>query len=402
MDAKEALLQHFAQLVAFLPPFVLFLGAVAGHLALLSVSLNIWYGHPFPKPFLGALRKLHTLLVPVGPVAFYLLYGFDLDAAWTPAPVGWQCVPALWLAASLVTGLTILPMVTLLRWLRVRPAAVLSNHTHTLDVAAKLGWKPIGDGKKRLAAHLPYNEIFQVDCTEKTFHLPHLPAAWDGLTILHLTDLHFCGTPDRRFYFEVMDRCRDWQPDLVAITGDIVDGPRHHRWLLPILGRLRWQVAAFAILGNHDKWYDPPKTRRRLGKLGIRVLGNGWQQLAVRGQPLTVIGHEGPWFRPEPDLTQCPPEGFRLCLSHTPDNLPWARRHQVDLMLAGHVHGGQIRIPGIGSILVPSRYSRRYDCGTFHEPPTLLHVSRGLAGQHPVRYFCKPEVTKIVLRNTPV
>jgi predicted MPP superfamily phosphohydrolase len=67
-------------------------------------------------------------------------------------------------------------------------------------------------------------------------------------------------------------------------------------------------------------------------------------------------------------------------------------------MLAGHNHGGQIRVPFFGSILVPSQFSRRYDCGTFHEPPTLLNVSRGLAGQHPLRYFCRPEVTRITLR----
>ena len=68
-------------------------------------------------------------------------------------------------------------------------------------------------------------------------------------------------------------------------------------------------------------------------------------------------------------------------------------------MLAGHVHGGQIRFPVVGSVFVPSRYSRRYDCGTFDEPPTLLHVSRGLGGQHPLRYNCRPEVTLLVLRS---
>jgi len=66
-------------------------------------------------------------------------------------------------------------------------------------------------------------------------------------------------------------------------------------------------------------------------------------------------------------------------------------------MLSGHVHGGQIRLPWIGSILVPSRYGRRYDCGTFAEAPTLLHVSRGVSGEHPLRYHCKPEVTLLTL-----
>jgi predicted MPP superfamily phosphohydrolase len=194
-----------------------------------------------------------------------------------------------------------------------------------------------------------------------------------------------------------MDRCAAWEPDLVALTGDLVDSWHHQRWLLPLLGRLRWREAALAILGNHDYYFDPPLLRRRLERLGIHYLGNSWRQLEVRGEPLVVIGHEGPWRKPEPDLSDCPSDLFRLCLSHTPDNIAWARRHQIDLMLSGHVHGGQIRLPWIGSILVPSRYGRRYDCGTFAEAPTLLHVSRGVSGEHPLRYHCKPEVTLLTL-----
>jgi predicted MPP superfamily phosphohydrolase len=70
-------------------------------------------------------------------------------------------------------------------------------------------------------------------------------------------------------------------------------------------------------------------------------------------------------------------------------------------MLAGHVHGGQVRVPVFGSLLVPSVYGRRYDCGTFEEGPTLLHVGRGISGEHPLRVACLPQVTRLVLRATP-
>ena len=180
---------------------------------------------------------------------------------------------------------------------------------------------------------------------------------------------------------------------------DLADGVAYQRWLAPVLGRLRWRLAAFAILGNHDRWLDTSFIRRRLCRVGTNVLDNTWQRLEVRGEPLIVIGHEGPWLRPEPDVRDCPSEPFRLCLSHTPDNIRWARRAGVDLMLSGHVHGGQIRFPLFGSVLVPSRYGRRYDCGVFDEAPTLLHVSRGLSGDHPLRYLCRPEVTRLTLRR---
>ena len=74
--------------------------------------------------------------------------------------------------------------------------------------------------------------------------------------MLHLTDLHLHGTPDRDYFRAVMDRCAAWRPDLVAFTGDIADSPTHHRWIVPLLGRLRWNVAALAILGNHDHYVD--------------------------------------------------------------------------------------------------------------------------------------------------
>ena len=196
-----------------------------------------------------------------------------------------------------------------------------------------------------------------------------------------------------------MDRCADWEPDIVAVTGDLADGLDYIRWIVPVLGRLRWKVAGLAILGNHDGWYAPDRVRRRLRRLGMHVLGNGWERIEVRGEPLIAIGQESPWFHPAPDLSACPPGPFRLCLSHTPDNIRWARRAGVDLMLSGHVHGGQVRLPVIGSILVPSRYGRRYDCGVFDEGPTLLHVSRGLGGDHPLRFLCRPEATRLVLRR---
>jgi predicted MPP superfamily phosphohydrolase len=85
-------------------------------------------------------------------------------------------------------------------------------------------------------------------------------------------------------------------------------------------------------------------------------------------------------------------------LSHSPDQIHWAREHRFDLMLAGHTHGGQIRIPGLGTVIAPSKYGAKYASGAFYVPPTVLHVSRGVAGLTPVRWNCPPEIAKLVLR----
>jgi predicted MPP superfamily phosphohydrolase len=385
----------FAQWLALL--FLLAL-ACAGHAVVVIINLNRVYGFAVPRRILRTIRRTCYVITLAGPAIFY--FAFDVaNLSEFPSPArafthplaayGWLCV---------VVAVTWIPAITLYRFLRRPPAHIVADQTQTVDVSRELGYAPSGDGKHHRLCALPLNQVFQVDFVERTLVMPRLPAACDGLTVLHLTDLHFCGTPDKAFFRHVIERCRDWDPDIIALTGDIVDTHKHHRWILPVLGRLRWRLGAYAIMGNHDFYHDAKPVRRRLHRLGFRVIGNAWETLEVQGQTLAVVGHEGPWFRPAPDLTGCPADAFRLCLSHTPDNIRWAQRNGIDLMLAGHNHGGQIRFPLFGSLFVPSFYSRRYDCGTFHEEPTLLHVSRGLAGQHPLRFNCRPEVTRFVLR----
>ncbi|MBC7856123.1 MAG: hypothetical protein IAF94_22055 [Pirellulaceae bacterium] len=86
-----------------------------------------------------------------------------------------------------------------------------------------------------------------------------------------------------------------------------------------------------------------------------------------------------------------------MLLSHSPDQLPWARANNFDLMLAGHTHGGQIRLPLIGALISPSKFGFRYAGGLYFEEPTLLHVSRGLCGDHPIRLNCPPELPLLKL-----
>jgi predicted MPP superfamily phosphohydrolase len=380
---------------------LLFLGACLGHLVLMTTSHNWWYAQRLPHRTGNLIHFGHAALILAFPAYLWHAWGWDLAGlfafpsgpAWPPT---WQEALAAYVVLCAVAGFVLLPANTVRRLLRPDPGT--DTRTEAIDVAREMGYRPLGKNRKAFMTMLPGNEVFQVELVERTLRLPRLPAAWDGLTVLHLSDLHLNGTPDRDWFRWIMDRCAAWEPDLVALTGDVADSFHHMRWIVPVLGRLRWRLAAFAILGNHDHWYDPPLIRRRLRRLGMRVLTNSWEQLEVRGEPLVAIGHEGPWLRPAPDLKACPRDPFRLCLSHTPDNIRWARRNEIDLMLSGHVHGGQVRFPLFGSVLVPSAYGRWYDCGTFAEGPTLLHVTRGLSGEHPLRYRCRPEVVLLTLR----
>jgi predicted MPP superfamily phosphohydrolase len=377
--------------------FALFAAACLGHLVLVIGSHNWFYGSRHPKWAGDVFHLIHALLVLALPAACLAGWGLHLHGLFDPAGFSTPAAPLVaYLYLCVLTAAVWLPAVTLYRWRRREPAA--EPRSEVVDVARFLGRKPVGEGRHAFLAHLPGTEIFHIEYRESTLSPARLPPAWDGLTILHLSDLHFHGTPDGDYYRVILDRCASWMPDIVALTGDVADSPTHHRWIVPLLGRLRWRIAAFAVLGNHDHRHDVPVIRRRLKRLGMQVLDNSWAQVQVRGSPLVVLGHEGPWLLPAPDLSGCPADPFRLCLSHTPDNVGWARSNDVDLVLAGHVHGGQIRFPVVGSLLVPSRYGRRYDAGAFAVGQTLLHVSRGVSGEYPVRYNCLPEVTLITLR----
>jgi predicted MPP superfamily phosphohydrolase len=377
-------------------PF-LFLGACLGHLVLMTRCHNWWYGLGLPRGTGKVIHLGHAALIFALPIALYAAWGWHLAGLFELSSAGLaQRATAAYVLVCALAGYVILPAVTLRHLLRHEP--VVERHTEVIDVARELGYRPVGADRHRWLAYLPGNELFEVELSHRTLCPLRLPPAWDGLTILHLSDLHLKGMPDRKYFQFIMDRCAAWEPDLVAVTGDLADGWHHQRWIVPVLGRLRWRVAAFAILGNHDYWYDPPYIRRRLRRLGMVVPGSAWLQTEVRGEPLVVVGNEWPWGAPPPDLRDCPEGPFRLCLSHTPDNIAWARRAKIDLMLSGHVHGGQVRVPVFGSILVPSRFGRRYDAGTFDEDPTLLHVSRGLSGEHQLRFGCRPEVTLLTLR----
>jgi predicted MPP superfamily phosphohydrolase len=131
----------------------------------------------------------------------------------------------------------------------------------------------------------------------------------------------------------------------------------------------------------------------------------GWTDVAGRsvglehrGYQLEIAGTELPWMGEHPVFGSKADGTFRLLLSHTPDNIDTAVGQDVDLVLAGHNHGGQVCLPLIGPVYSPSRYGIRYAAGDFQVDSTLMIVSRGLSGRQPLRYRCRPELARIVLR----
>jgi predicted MPP superfamily phosphohydrolase len=287
------------------------------------------------------------------------------------------------------------------------PAALRSLRREQLDVAEELGFVPLHGRFARFCGRLPGNQLFCVSVEEREIEFSRLPLVLDGASIVHLSDFHFTGRVAKEYFQEVVRRANELQPDLVAITGDLVDHAPYIDWLPETLGRLRAEAGVFCIFGNHDlRTSDVDRLRRTLADCGLVYLGARWQKVDLRGESLILAGNELPWIAPAADMRTCVAAAvgmehdrpFRILLSHSPDQFGWAQRWDFDLMLAGHTHGGQFRLPWIGPFLTPCWHGVKYSCGTFVEGPTVMHVSRGISSELPFRLNCPPEINKIVLR----
>jgi len=271
-----------------------------------------------------------------------------------------------------------------------------------VDLKPKITPDPQHSLKGRILTALPCNQALKLAVEEKQLSISRLPPALEGLKIAHLSDIHLTGRIDRRYFEEAFKIVSSAKPDLIVLSGDLLEKTECWAWVPSTFGRLKAEHGVYFVLGNHDIRIDAARTRAELEKVGLVDLGGKVVTREVRGVEFVLAGNERPWIPEAAPMQTFParPSGdrqFRLAAVHTPDEYAWARKYDFDLMLAGHVHGGQIQVPPLGPILAPSRYGVRYACGVFYEPPTVMHVSRGLAGKLPLRICCPPEATHLVL-----
>ena len=362
-----------------------------GHAGLAVTAVNVAHGIGF--------KWRGTDAVTYGIAALSVVA--MLAGAWTLAGTGWRHWPLLIRAYSvpcLAVALVGLPAATAARLLRRRPATVAPGRGRVVDLAAGVGVEAlIGEGLGARMLRLPGNQSFRLEITRWNVELPGLPAALDGLKVLHLSDLHFARGFRRRYFEAVADEAARAEADLVLFTGDLIDDAATIDWIAPVLSRVRGKLGQFAILGNHDIYYDLGAIRRELAAAGFADLDGRWATVEANGATLALGGTSAPWG-PDLDPAAMPEAGARLVLSHTPDRLPRMAGWGLDMVFAGHNHGGQFRLPLVGPVLMPSRYNRRFDMGFFRTGRTLMYVSRGVAGKHPLRYNCPPEITAFTLR----
>ena len=243
--------------------------------------------------------------------------------------------------------------------------------------------------------------------------LAGLPASLSGMKVAHLTDLHLGRYVSAGQLRSVVQETNQQRPDLVVLTGDYVHGsPGFIRPVFQILTGLKPRLGSVGVLGNHDHWESTDESFAQMRAAGIHVLDNrllfiGADGLTTRAAPGTglFLAGLGDLWEDTQDLdvlADAPADMPRLLLSHNPDftegHKARAKKHRVDLMLAGHTHGGQVRLPGTRSIITPSRYGSKYARGMVQGPAFPVFISTGIGMTIlPVRLLVRPEIVIFTL-----
>lgn len=243
-----------------------------------------------------------------------------------------------------------------------------------------------------------------------------IPAAFDGFVLCQVSDVHNEARGEGNA--ALLRALREAAPDLICITGDFLDSRRTDLdFALELAGQLAEIAPAVYATGNHEaRLKDLSALEAGLAARGVRVLRDGWTPLARGGEEIALLGLDDPGFAAGEDWTLA--EGldqtqarlsallaqagdrFSLVLSHRPELLPAYAEAGADLVLSGHAHGGQVRLPGIGGLFAPGQgILPRLTSGVYERGETRLVVSRGLGNSaFPLRVFNPPEIVTVTLR----
>ena len=240
-----------------------------------------------------------------------------------------------------------------------------------------------------------------------------LPDAFDGYRIAQVSDLHNAefGDGNQR----LLDMLREAEPDMIAITGDLIDSRKTNIAVALAFAEEAVRIApCYYVSGNHEaRVPEYRELKAGLEAAGVTVLDDARVEIEISGKSITIIGVNDPSFLADyltsdaavmdRKLSELSSEdaSFTILLSHRPELFDTYAAHEMDLVLTGHAHGGQFRLPLIGGLIAPNQgLFPKYDDGLYSEGNTNMIVSRGLGNSIiPFRFNNRPEVVLIELKS---
>ena len=239
-----------------------------------------------------------------------------------------------------------------------------------------------------------------------------IPDSFDGFRIAHISDLHNAEFGENNE--KLLAILRDAQPDIIAITGDLIDSRRTDLSVALAFAAEAVKIApCYYVPGNHEaRIAEYDILRSGLTELGVVVLQNEKTELELSGDAITIAGVVDPSFETDYLLgdTDTVMHGYlqpltaddryTVLLSHRPELLDAYADYGMDLVLTGHAHGGQFRLPFVGGLIAPNQgFFPEYDAGLFTRENTGMIVSRGIGNSaFPLRFNNPPEVILAILR----
>lgn len=246
-------------------------------------------------------------------------------------------------------------------------------------------------------------ERYLINVNRYTIPVPNLPPAFDGLRVVHLTDLHYGPLMPLDVLAKVIRKTNELEKDMVVCTGDYVRGgtaDRKVEGIWSVMRDLRAPEGVYAVLGNHDHWAGTEQSIRSMELSGHINLRHRAVPLSRNGETMWLGGAGDLWedhLSLDQVLENAPDNACRIVLAHNPDTADTDFTTRVDLMLSGHTHGGQVKLPFIGTPFLPVK-NKAYSSGLIRSQRTDIFISRGVGwAALPVRFNCLPEIALLTI-----
>jgi predicted MPP superfamily phosphohydrolase len=243
---------------------------------------------------------------------------------------------------------------------------------------------------------------------QETIQIDNWPKELSGLRIALIADIH-TGGPfiDDDKLRKIVALTNQQNPDLIVLLGDYM-GPNswHSRRVEPeitaaAMKNLRAPLGVYAVLGNHDWWYNGGRVRGAFEANDIPVLDDEVTEIKWQSGSFWLVGLADFWTRPQhvsETIAKVPQGAPIVAITHNPDVFPGVPR-SVPLLLAAHTHGGQVNLPLIGTPIVPSRFGRKYTAGHVFENGHHMFVTTGIGTSIlPVRFRVPPEIVILTIK----